>query len=303
MRVNGSRHGLKAPMTLDPFHQPAQPIFHTMARRHQPAPAGTSVSYGNMSRTPIRDAPTRLPSAPFNPSIPRSRHSGPPNSSFPRSKACPVPRYGGGNPRTNIPRKNANRDTTTYVHTATPLRLSGESTPRTPIRRRNPEGCVRCQFSYLGVPVPAGMSDCYENRLQSRHSGESRSPVVGRGVARPPSYAKTPASHHFHSLMRSLQAHGDSGESRNPEGRQVWHARHSNVSTNQPLRGLPTGESCQIVDRSSMARKEECSAVEDYARRGARPPLGPGSGVAESAGPTRITRPQLRLFRPWCYDR
>ena len=61
----------------------------------------------------------------------------------------------GGNPRTNIPRKNANRDTTTYVHTATPLRLSGESTPRTPIRRRNPEGCVRRQFSYLAkVPNP-----------------------------------------------------------------------------------------------------------------------------------------------------
>ena len=34
----------------------------------------------------------------------------------------------GGNPRTNIPRKNANCDTTTYAHTATPLRLSGEST-------------------------------------------------------------------------------------------------------------------------------------------------------------------------------
>ena len=69
----------------------------------------------------------------------------------------------GGNPRTNIPRKNVNRDTTTYVHTATPLRLSGESTPRTPIRRRNPEGCGRCQFSYLGVPAQAGMSDWYEN--------------------------------------------------------------------------------------------------------------------------------------------
>ena len=85
----------------------------------------------------------RLSSAPANPSIRHSRE--------------------GGNPRTNIPRKNANRDTTTYVHTATPLRISGESTPRTPIRRRNPEGCGRCQFSYLGVPPPAGMSDWYEN--------------------------------------------------------------------------------------------------------------------------------------------
>ena len=62
----------------------------------------------------------------------------PPNSSFPRSKACPVPRYGGGNPRTNIPRKNANRDTTAHVHTATSLRLAGKSTHRTQIRGRNP---------------------------------------------------------------------------------------------------------------------------------------------------------------------
>ena len=44
--------------------------------------------------------------------------SEPLHSSFPRSKACPVPRYGGGNPRTNFPRKNVNRDTTTHVHTA-----------------------------------------------------------------------------------------------------------------------------------------------------------------------------------------
>ena len=92
----------------------------------------------------------------------------------------------GGNPRTNIPRKNVNRDTTTYVHTATPLRLSGESTPRTPIRCRNPEGCGRRQFSYLGVPAPAGMGDWYENALKRlstarenpsiRHSREGGNP-------------------------------------------------------------------------------------------------------------------------------
>ena len=44
----------------------------------------------------------------------------------------------GGNPRTNIPRKKANRDITTYVHTATPLRLSGKKPSRTPIRGGNP---------------------------------------------------------------------------------------------------------------------------------------------------------------------
>ena len=65
------------------------------------------------------------------------------------------------------------------------------------------------------------------------------------------------------------------------------------VPSNQPRCRLPTGEPRRIVDPWSMARKEECSA-------GACPPLGPGSGVAESAGPTRRTRPQLRLFIPWC---
>ena len=54
----------------------------------------------------------------------------------------------------------------------------------------------RCQFavpshnsssSYLGVPTPTGMSDCYENRFPPpiRHSGEGRNPE-GRGKARPP---------------------------------------------------------------------------------------------------------------------
>ena len=61
--------------------------------------------YQSMSRTPIRDALKRLSSAPANPSIRHSRES--------------------GNPRANIPRKNANCDTTTYVHAAPPLRLSG----------------------------------------------------------------------------------------------------------------------------------------------------------------------------------
>ena len=44
----------------------------------------------------------------------------------------------------------------------------------------------------------------------------------------------------------------------------------------------------------------KCSAVEDFARRGACPPLGSGRGVAESAAPTRCTESQLRIFIPWC---
>ena len=134
------------------------------------------------------------------------------NSSFPHP-----PRHSreGGNPRANIPRKNANGDTTTYVHTATPLRRSGPPfvIPAKAVHLktlyiqhrysgegRNPEGreegnVVRSKtsrgeglvprwggggawqnapcrfavpnnnssFSYLGVPAPAGMNDCYES--------------------------------------------------------------------------------------------------------------------------------------------
>ena len=74
-----------------------------------PAPAGMSDWYENALK--------RLSSAPANTYIRHSRE--------------------GGNPRTNIPRKNANRDTITYVHAATPLRLSRKSTPRTLVRGRN----------------------------------------------------------------------------------------------------------------------------------------------------------------------
>ena len=44
----------------------------------------------------------------------------------------------------------------------------------------------------------------------------------------------------------------------------------------------------------------KCSAVEDFARRGACPPQGSWWGVAESTVPIRCTTPQFRLFTPWC---
>ena len=60
------------------------------------------------------------------------------------------------------------------------------------------------------------------------------------------------------------------------------------------------------ASHSSFRRRPEsrgegmgkCSAVEDFARRGACPPLGSGWGVAESAVPIRRTKPQLQLFIP-----
>ena len=136
-----------------------------------------------------------------------------------------------------------------------------ESMPRTPIRGWNPEGwgegnVVRsktsrgeglvprwardgawrnppCQFaapnhnsgfSYLGVPAPAGMSDCYESLsratlrdrpLQHPLIGHSRHPFVI-----PAPHFVTPAPHFVtpapHSSFRPPIRH--SGEGRNPEG-------------------------------------------------------------------------------------
>ena len=97
----------------------------------------------------------RLSSAPANPFIRHSRE--------------------GGNPRTNIPRKKANRDTTTCVQTATPLGLSGKNRPEPrygpgiQVRWRSGKNDTQTlpgdghPFSYLGVPVATGMSDWYEN--------------------------------------------------------------------------------------------------------------------------------------------
>ena len=130
------------------------------------------------------------------------------------------------------------------------------------------------QFSYLGVPAAAGMSDWYENALKrlssapanpsiprSRHSGpsirhsrEGGNPegwgegIVALGLV--PSLGRAarsrtlhrPAYHHFHPLMRPSQDHGDSGEStsrtpirgRNPEGEGKGKTAKRRARTWQP---------------------------------------------------------------------
>ena len=80
-----------------------------------------------------------------------------------------------------------------------------------------------------------------------------------------------------------------------PAGTSDWYESMSrtpirDVPSNQPRCRLSTGETCRIVDQSGMRK---CSA-------GACPPQGSGWGVAESAVPIRCTKPQLRLFKPWC---
>ena len=164
-------------ITPNHSHQPA-PQFSYLG---VPAPAGMDDWYEN--------APTRLSSAPLNPSIPRSRHSGP-SIRHSREGGNPGEAYGWQMTRTQLL----------------------QSAPR---------------FSYLGVPAPAGISDCYENmsrttirdRLPTRHSGESRSPGVGNPVAPELlSSQGSPTQRDFHPLMRPSQGHGDSGERWNPEG-------------------------------------------------------------------------------------
>ena len=44
----------------------------------------------------------------------------------------------------------------------------------------------------------------------------------------------------------------------------------------------------------------KCSAVVDYARRVASPPLRSGLGVSESLVRIRRIKPELQVFIPWC---
>ena len=68
-------------------------------------------------------------------------------------------------------------------------------------------------------------------------------------------------------------------------------------STSMPALHRRNVPNCRPMADGGMRK---CSAVEDFARRGACPPLGSGWGVAESAAPIRCTKPQLRHFIPWC---
>ena len=68
-------------------------------------------------------------------------------------------------------------------------------------------------------------------------------------------------------------------------------------STSMPALHRRSVPNCRLMVDGGMRK---CSAVEDFARRGACPPLGSGWGVAEFAAPIRCTKPQLRLFITWC---
>ena len=105
--------------------------------------------------------------------------------------------------------------------------------------------------------------------------------------------ASLPAPRNAQSTLSRRLSPGDSKRPPAGESRHPLHPWYENVPPNQPRCRLSTGETCRIVDRRSMAESENVAA-------GACPPLGSGWGVAESAVPIRCTKPQLRLFIPWC---
>ena len=77
-------------------------------------------------------------------------------------------------------------------------------------------------FSSLGVPVATGMSDCYENSTRPPRyvvpSPEEPAPYPDTGTWGGVGLDHANRRRHFHPLMWPSQGHGDSGESRNPEG-------------------------------------------------------------------------------------
>ena len=138
-------------------------------------------------------------------------------------------------------------------------------------------------FSYLGVPAPAGMSDCYE---KIDRSGSLSFAI--RGI---PSPIRPPIRH--------------SGGGRNPEGVGRGKATNRWKKLNRTtifilLCGLR--KAMVIPAKAGIQRGGDgkCSAVEDYARRAASPPQGSGPGMAETPVRTHPTKPQLQVFIPWC---
>ena len=131
----------------------------------------------------------------------------------------------------------------------------------------------------MGGPVlPTGIPPTTNNTVGAIHD----SPSAGRGKP-------APAGHHpTSSFSRKRESRGKGGTNHTqtpPTTRShfiPWCAGTSRHGRNVPI--------CRPMVDGGMRK---CSA-------GACPPLGSGWGVAESAVPIRCTKPQLRLFIPWC---
>ena len=109
---------------------------------------------------------------------------------------------------------------------------------------------------------------------RSRHSGKSRNP--GEAWVAPIFMPWCASGSRHGRLVRKHVPDSDPGCALQSTSMPALHRR--NVPICRPM-----------VDGGIR----KCSA-------GACPPLGSGWGVAESAAPIRCTKPQLRLFIPWC---
>ena len=178
-----------------------------------------------------------------------------------------VPRWGGGEGRGRIRRANS------LYRTTTPA------------------------FHTLGVPAEAGMSDWYES-MYGTPIRDAPTPlrlclgipsifriVIGMTMTIQPTFLNCGSCPTPHFVIRGIPSSlrpPNSSFRRRPESRGCGEGRgNPRTMTARQHVERKTGTSC----------RGQCSA-------GACPPLGSGWGVAESAVPTRCTKPQLRLFIP-----
>ena len=150
-----------------------------------PAPTGMSDCYESMSRTPIRDRPLQQPL--IGHSGPSIRHSGE-----------------GRNPE-GWGEGIVARSKTSRGEGLVPRWRRGGAQQNPPCQFAAPNHYSR--FSYLGVPAPAGMSDCYESM--------SRTPIRDRPLQQPLIGHSGPSIRH--SGDRRHAPHPDTG----PESRGV----------------------------------------------------------------------------------
>ena len=104
--------------------------------------------------------------------------------------------------------------------------------------------------------------------------------------------------------LRRCVAYGSSSHSASPVAHSIIPA--SRLVPPAPLLVLVRKCALQSTSMPAFHRRNvpNCKPMVDGGMRkcsaGACPPLGSGWGVAESTVPIRCTKPQLRLFIPWC---
>ena len=216
--------------------------------------------YESMSRTPIRDG--CLPSRPLVSSCrrplesPRTRHSGPPNRHS-RESRNPEGRCGCGNDTRTLPPTNASN-----FHTL--------------VCRRQPAWAIGTKIGGSRRIAPQFVILAEAGIQRGRVA-----PTTPKHLQRPsPIFIPWCAGARRHErLARKHVPDSDPGCALQSTSMPAPHGR--NVPNCRPM---------------ADGGMRKCSAVEDFARRGACPPQGSGWGLAESTVPIRCTKPQLQLF-------